>query len=209
MTNTGKARRKGLACVQQSADEPLRRPVTPGGHRTGYPVLEDCPISPQMTQRSRNGHLPSLTSAHRPVYNGAQTGASESGISASATRHIRPGEWLPAGPQGEVRLSSAEVPGQAPGGGATTREFTSAFPCEPRTPSTPAILDLNPPKAKASTLAPRFSPCGPQQASRPGSVLSSTRGPQSKSDQRAGRCVCLGPTGERESQGPRQCLLLP
>ncbi|XP_032211036.1 lisH domain-containing protein ARMC9 isoform X2 [Mustela erminea] len=179
MTNTGKARRKGLACVQQSADEPLRRPVTPGGHRTGYPVLEDCPISPQMTQRSRNGSLPSLTSAHRPVYNGAQTGASESGISASATRDIRPGEWLPAGPQGEVRLSSAEVPSQAPGGGATTREFTSAFPCEPRTPSTPAILDLNPPKAKASTLAPRFSPCGPQQASRPGSVLSSTRGPQS------------------------------
>ncbi|XP_045875551.1 lisH domain-containing protein ARMC9 isoform X2 [Meles meles] len=209
MTNTGKARRKGLACVQQSADEPLRRPVTPGGHRTGYPVLEDCPISPQMTQHSRNGSLPSLTSARPPVYNGAEPGASESGISASATTDIRPGEWLPAGPQGEVHLSSAEVPSQAPGRGATTREFTSAFPCEPRTPSTPAILDLNPPKAKASTLAPRFSPCGPQQASRPGSVLSSTRGPQSKSDQREGRCVCLGPAGQRESQGPRQCLLLP
>ncbi|XP_029788730.1 lisH domain-containing protein ARMC9 [Suricata suricatta] len=38
MTNTGKARRKGLAGVQRSADEPLCRPVTPGGHRTGYPV---------------------------------------------------------------------------------------------------------------------------------------------------------------------------
>ncbi|KAL1770541.1 lisH domain-containing protein ARMC9 isoform X1 [Sigmodon hispidus] len=36
MTNTGKvARRKGLASVQWSGDEPLRRPVTPGGHRTG------------------------------------------------------------------------------------------------------------------------------------------------------------------------------
>uniref|UniRef100_A0A8I6AFM3 LisH domain-containing protein ARMC9 n=1 Tax=Rattus norvegicus TaxID=10116 RepID=A0A8I6AFM3_RAT len=38
MTNTGKARRKGLASVQWSGDEPLRRPVTPGGHRTGCPV---------------------------------------------------------------------------------------------------------------------------------------------------------------------------
>ncbi|XP_069322349.1 lisH domain-containing protein ARMC9 isoform X3 [Eulemur rufifrons] len=38
MTNTGKVRRKGLASVQWSVDEPLRRPVTPGGHRNGYPV---------------------------------------------------------------------------------------------------------------------------------------------------------------------------
>ena len=38
MTNTGKARRKGPASVQWSGDEPLRRPVTPGGHRTGCPV---------------------------------------------------------------------------------------------------------------------------------------------------------------------------
>ncbi|GAB1285181.1 LisH domain-containing protein ARMC9 [Apodemus speciosus] len=41
MTNTGKARRRGLASVQWSGDEPLRRPVTPGGHRTGCPVLGD------------------------------------------------------------------------------------------------------------------------------------------------------------------------
>ncbi|NP_001339686.2 lisH domain-containing protein ARMC9 isoform 3 [Homo sapiens] len=38
MTNTGKTRRKGLANVQWSGDEPLQRPVTPGGHRNGYPV---------------------------------------------------------------------------------------------------------------------------------------------------------------------------
>ncbi|XP_063568605.1 lisH domain-containing protein ARMC9 isoform X18 [Pongo abelii] len=38
MTNTGKMRRKGLANVQWSGDEPLQRPVTPGGHRNGYPV---------------------------------------------------------------------------------------------------------------------------------------------------------------------------
>ncbi|XP_006935744.3 lisH domain-containing protein ARMC9 isoform X1 [Felis catus] len=183
MTNTGKMRRKGLAGVQRSADEPLCRPVTPGGHRTGYPVPEDHPVPPQMAQHAGNGGLPSLTSAPRPVHQGGEAGAS--GPSPS-TVDIKPGEWLPAGHQGEVRLPSAGDPSQALGGGDTTREFTSAFTCKPRTPRTPEILDLNPPKAKASTLAPQFSSCGPQQASRPSSMTSSTRGPQSKSDWREG-----------------------
>ncbi|XP_049470664.1 lisH domain-containing protein ARMC9 isoform X4 [Panthera uncia] len=176
MTNTGKMRRKGLAGVQRSADEPLCRPVTPGGHRTGYPVPEDHPVPPQMAQRAGNGGLPSLTSAPRPEHQGGEAGAS--GPSPS-TVDIKPGEWLPAGHQGEVRLPSAGDPSQALGGGDTTREFTSAFTCKPRTPRTPEILDLNPPKAKASALAPQFSSCGPQQASRPSSMTSSTRGPQS------------------------------
>ncbi|XP_019301150.2 lisH domain-containing protein ARMC9 isoform X6 [Panthera pardus] len=183
MTNTGKMRRKGLAGVQRSADEPLCRPVTPGGHRTGYPVPEDHPVPPQMAQRAGNGGLPSLTSAPRPEHQGGEAGAS--GPSPS-TVDIKPGEWLPAGHQGEVRLPSAGDPSQALGGGDTTREFTSAFTCKPRTPRTPEILDLNPPKAKASALAPQFSSCGPQQASRPSSMTSSTRGPQSKSDWREG-----------------------
>ncbi|VFV36752.1 Hypothetical predicted protein [Lynx pardinus] len=183
MTNTGKMRRKGLAGVQRSADEPLCRPVTPGGHRTGYPVPEDHPVPPQMAQRAGNGGLPSLTSAPRPVHQGGEAGAS--GPSPS-TVDIKPGEWLPAGHQGEVRLPSAGDPSQALGGGDTTRELTSAFTCKPRTPRTPEILDLNPPKAKASALAPQFSSCGPQQASRPSSMTSSTRGPQSKSDWREG-----------------------
>lgn len=55
MTNTGKARRKGLASVQWSGDEPLRRPVTPGGHRTGCPVVGDDLISSQNAQQARNG----------------------------------------------------------------------------------------------------------------------------------------------------------
>ncbi|XP_026903881.1 lisH domain-containing protein ARMC9 isoform X6 [Acinonyx jubatus] len=183
MTNAGKMRRKGLAGVQRGADEPLCRPVTPGGHRTGYPVPEDHPVPPQMAQRAGNGGLPSLTSAPRPVHQGGEAGAS--GPSPS-TVDIKPGEWLPAGHQGEVRLPSAGDPSQALDGGDTTREFTSAFTCKPRTPRTPEILDLNPPKAKASTLAPQFSSCGPQQASRPSSMTSSTSGPQSKSDWREG-----------------------
>ncbi|XP_039090507.1 lisH domain-containing protein ARMC9 isoform X3 [Hyaena hyaena] len=178
MTNTGKTRRKGLASVQRSSDEPLCRPVTPGGHRTGYPVLEDHPVSPQMAQYPGNGSLPSLTSAHSPVSQGGQAGASETCVSSSPSADITPGEGLPAGHQGEVRLPSAGVPSQAPGSGEATREFTSASTCKPRTPRSPEILDLNAPKAKASAPAPLFSSCSPQQASRPGSMTPSARGPQ-------------------------------
>ncbi|KAF5915813.1 hypothetical protein HPG69_019045, partial [Diceros bicornis minor] len=70
MTNTGRTRRKGLASVQWSGDEPLRRPVTPGGHRNGYPVLEDRPVCPQTARHTRKGCLPSLLDAHLPVYKG-------------------------------------------------------------------------------------------------------------------------------------------
>ncbi|XP_070125544.1 lisH domain-containing protein ARMC9 isoform X2 [Equus caballus] len=216
MTNTGRTRRKGLTGVQWSGDEPLRRPVTPGGHRNGYPVLEDHPISPQMARHTRNGCLPSLLDAYLPVDEGAAVDA-------------KPGAWLPAGRHGEPRLPASGAPSQprevprALGSGETTREFTSAVTCKPRTPCTPEILDLTPPKAKASALAPQFSSCGPQQASRPGSTASSTRGLQSKS-LCGGRAVCfppgallpLCPAGcwERllpllQDQGPSRLLPLP
>ncbi|XP_059134157.1 lisH domain-containing protein ARMC9 isoform X3 [Peromyscus eremicus] len=67
MTNTGKARRKGLASVQWSGDEPLRRPVTPGGHRTGCPVLGDHLVSPQSAQRARNSRLQALPATQPDV----------------------------------------------------------------------------------------------------------------------------------------------
>ncbi|XP_036624999.1 lisH domain-containing protein ARMC9 isoform X3 [Trichosurus vulpecula] len=39
MTNSGKARRRALASgVQQSVDEPLQRPVTPGYHKNAHPM---------------------------------------------------------------------------------------------------------------------------------------------------------------------------
>ncbi|XP_077011527.1 lisH domain-containing protein ARMC9 isoform X1 [Tamandua tetradactyla] len=38
MTNTGKMKRRGPTGGQWGTDEPLRRPVTPGGHRSGYPA---------------------------------------------------------------------------------------------------------------------------------------------------------------------------
>ncbi|XP_068400339.1 lisH domain-containing protein ARMC9 isoform X3 [Eschrichtius robustus] len=181
MTNTGKARRKGAAGVQWGGPEPLRRPVTPGGPRTGYPALEDHPISPQMAKHSRNSCLPSLPNAHLPVCKGVMPGAPEPCTSSSSAIDAKSGEWLPAGRQGEPHLPPAGGPSQprevpyALDSGETTREFTPGFAYKPRAPCSPEILDLNPPKAKASALAPHFSSCGPQQASRPGSMASATR----------------------------------
>nr|XP_031308245.1 lisH domain-containing protein ARMC9 isoform X2 [Camelus dromedarius] len=185
MTNTRKARRRGAAGGQWGSSEPLRRPVTPGGHRTGYPALENHPVSPQTDRHARNGSLPSLLNAHLPVCKGGKPGASEPGVSYPSAIDAKPGEWLPAGRPGEPRLPPAgaprrprEVP-QAPDSGETSREFTSGFTCKPRAPRTPEMLDLNPPKAKASAVSPQFSLCGPQQAGRPGSTTSSMRSLQS------------------------------
>ncbi|XP_031533725.2 lisH domain-containing protein ARMC9 isoform X2 [Vicugna pacos] len=185
MTNTGKARRRGTAGGQWGSSEPLCRPVTPGGHRTGYPALENHPVSPQTARHARNVSLPSLLNAHLPVCKGGKPGASEPGVSYSSAIDAKPGEWLPAGRPGEPRLPPAgtprrprEVP-QAPDSGETSREFTSGFTCKPRAPRTPEMLDLNSPKAKASAVSPQFSLCGPQQAGRPGSTMSSTRSLQS------------------------------
>nr|XP_055235723.1 lisH domain-containing protein ARMC9 isoform X3 [Gorilla gorilla gorilla] len=188
MTNTGKTRRKGLTNVQWSGDEPLQRPVTPGGHRNGYPVLEDQHTPPQTAQHARNGHPQALPTAHEAVYREGKPSTPESCVSSSSAIIAKPGEWLPRGHQEEPRLAPMGTPHQPreapqdPGSGVTTRECASAFTCKPRAPCTPEMLDWNPPKAKASVLAPLFSSCGPQQASRPGSTASSTRGlPSSQS----------------------------
>ncbi|XP_012584253.1 PREDICTED: lisH domain-containing protein ARMC9 isoform X2 [Condylura cristata] len=189
MTNSGTMRRKGLAGVQWSRDEPLRRPVTPSGHRTGYPVPEDHPFPLQMTGHPRNGYLPCLPNAHLPAYKGAEPGASEPRGSSSAAALAKPGAWSPGGRHGEPRLPPSgphsqqrEASGRA-ASGETAREG-AAFTCRPRTPRTPEVLDPSPPKAKASALAPQLSSCGPQQACRPGSSTSSTRGLHSSQSHR-------------------------
>ncbi|KAM9664959.1 lisH domain-containing protein ARMC9 isoform 2-T3 [Trichechus inunguis] len=182
MTNTRKPiakQRKGPAAVQWSADKPLRRPITPGGHRTGHPVLEDDLISPQMARQARSGHLEPLSNAHLPAHKVGKPGPAGSGVSASALHDAKPGEWLSAGLQKDPRLPPAGASSQDPGSGETTRELMSAFVRQPQTPHTPEILDLNLPKVKASAPAPRFSWCGPQQASRPASTGPSARGLQS------------------------------
>lgn len=83
MTNTGKARRKGLASVQWSGDEPLRRPVTPGGHRTGCPVVGDHLISSQNAQQVRNGCLRPIPVAQPDDYKEGKRGVAGRGTPSS------------------------------------------------------------------------------------------------------------------------------
>lgn len=182
MTNTGKARRKGLASVQWSGGEPLRRPVTPGGHRTGCPVLGDHLASPQNAHRARNSCLQASAAPQPDACKEGRPGVAGRGTSSSTVMNSKPREWLLAGHQEEPRLIPTAAPSwlkdvnQDPSSGHTTREFASAFTFKPRVPSTPETMELNTLKAKASSLAPQFSSSGPQQASRPASTASSTRG---------------------------------
>ncbi|XP_063568599.1 lisH domain-containing protein ARMC9 isoform X12 [Pongo abelii] len=126
MTNTGKMRRKGLANVQWSGDEPLQRPVTPGGHRNGYPVLEDQHTPPQTAQHTRNSHPQALPNAHEAVYREGKPSTPESRVSSSSII-AKPGEWLPRGHQEEPRPAPTGTPRQPreapqdPGNRETTR----------------------------------------------------------------------------------------
>ncbi|KAM7104517.1 lisH domain-containing protein ARMC9 isoform 1-T1 [Molossus nigricans] len=99
MTNTGKPRRRGLASVQRGGDEPLRRPVTPGGHRNGCPVWEDHPVSPQTSQRAGDGCHRSPPNTHRPGCEGGEPHASEPGVSTSCEN--------PGSVQGQLRAADS------------------------------------------------------------------------------------------------------
>ncbi|XP_008583814.1 PREDICTED: lisH domain-containing protein ARMC9-like [Galeopterus variegatus] len=121
MTNTGKTRRKGLASVQWSGDEPLCRPVTPGGHRNGYPVPDDHLPSPQMARRARNGCLQALPATQPAVGKEGEPSAAEACVpcprksvgSMPAATATKPREWLPARHQEEPRLPPMGVPSQS------------------------------------------------------------------------------------------------
>ncbi|XP_013375336.1 PREDICTED: lisH domain-containing protein ARMC9 isoform X4 [Chinchilla lanigera] len=169
MTNTGKARRRGQAGVRRSGDGPLRRPVTPGGHRTGCPVLED--VSPQNAQQARRGSPRSLQASYTEPTPGVPERCPPSPSAADAM----------AGRQEEPCLPPTGTPKEAPqdpGSRETTRPFPPASACKPRTPRALETLEPQAPKVKASALAPQFSSCNPQRASRTSSSASSTRGLQ-------------------------------
>ncbi|XP_008836289.1 lisH domain-containing protein ARMC9 isoform X1 [Nannospalax galili] len=83
MTNTGKARQKGLTSVQWSGNEPLRRPVTPGGHRTGCPVQGDHLISAHNAQQVRNSCLQAQPVTQLTTYKEGKPGIAERGASSS------------------------------------------------------------------------------------------------------------------------------
>ncbi|XP_076405619.1 lisH domain-containing protein ARMC9 isoform X5 [Peromyscus maniculatus bairdii] len=129
MTNTGKARRKGLASVQWSGGEPLRRPVTPGGHRTGCPVLGDHLASPQNAHRARNSCLQALAAPQPDTCKEGRPGVTGRGTSSSTVMNSKPREWLLPGHQEEPRLIPTAAPSwlkdvnQDPSSGHTTRRW--------------------------------------------------------------------------------------
>nr|XP_024783713.3 lisH domain-containing protein ARMC9 isoform X2 [Pan paniscus] len=156
MTNTGKTRRKGLANVQWSGDEPLQRPVTPGGHRNGYPVVEDQHTPPQTAQHARNGHPQALPTAHEAVYREGKPSTPESCVSSSSII-AKPGEWLPRGRQEEPRPAPTGTPRQPreapqdPGSGVTTRQPVSQ---EVRmSPGVPITLPEDQPASRSQLAA--------------------------------------------------------
>ncbi|MEJ1272123.1 armadillo repeat containing 9 [Cricetulus griseus] len=143
--------------------------------------LGDHLVSLQNAQQARNSCLQALPATQPDICKGGKLGDAERGTSSSFM-DPKPREWLPAGHQEEPRLIPTAAPSwpkdmiQDPSSGHTTREFTSTFTCKPWVPSSPKNMELNTLKAKALSLAPQFSSSGPQQASRPASTASSTRG---------------------------------
>ncbi|XP_063123105.1 lisH domain-containing protein ARMC9 isoform X14 [Rattus norvegicus] len=133
MTNTGKARRKGLASVQWSGDEPLRRPVTPGGHRTGCPVVGDHLISSQNAQQARNGCPRPIPVAQPDDYKEGKRGVAGRATPSSSVMDHKPREWLPAGHQESRLIPTAALSWpreviQDPSSGHTTRPPEDTYP---------------------------------------------------------------------------------
>ncbi|XP_063123098.1 lisH domain-containing protein ARMC9 isoform X4 [Rattus norvegicus] len=157
MTNTGKARRKGLASVQWSGDEPLRRPVTPGGHRTGCPVVGDHLISSQNAQQARNGCPRPIPVAQPDDYKEGKRGVAGRATPSSFMDH-KPREWLPAGHQESRLIPTAALSWpreviQDPSSGHTTRSSANCY-CLSQPQSTPlkvspATSDLRKPQVGA------------------------------------------------------------
>ncbi|XP_027731041.1 lisH domain-containing protein ARMC9 isoform X2 [Vombatus ursinus] len=180
MTNSGKARRRALPSgVQQSVDEPLQRPVTPGYHKNVHPMLENDCISPCVARPIRGSPLQAQPGPRPPTRSGTRSSTSFASFSSD------PYKLFAVAQREGQRVLLADEPGQAlePAQGQAerqpNREFTAGFASKPRIPRTPETPGLSPRKTKAPAIAPQFSHSGPQQTGRPSSTGSSMRSRQS------------------------------
>ncbi|XP_032049006.1 lisH domain-containing protein ARMC9 [Aythya fuligula] len=187
MTHTPKTKKKLFPNVQQSIDEPLQRPVTPGYHRTAYPMPENDAVS----CHDRHEKLQSLPSDCPPVCGGSRSSISDLCISSSSIE-TKSSKVFSSGhrtdrsiPGGDNILSSRSTDfTQDKVNGQSHSEFFSAFTSKPKIPRTPEVQSASPRKGKLPTIAPQFSQSGPQQTSRPSSSGSSTRSRQSAQSSR-------------------------
>ncbi|XP_074045770.1 lisH domain-containing protein ARMC9 [Macrotis lagotis] len=179
MTNSAKIRRRGLpGGVQQSVDEPLQRPVTPGYHKNVLPTLENDFISPCAAHPIRGSLLMAQPGLRPPTRSGSRSSTSSALFSMEPYKpfaYKREGQpVLPASEPSQALESAQGQEDRQP-----NREFTTAFASKPRIPRTPEPLGLSPRKTKTPAIAPQFSHSGPQQTSRPSSTGSSVRSRQS------------------------------
>ncbi|XP_030351896.1 lisH domain-containing protein ARMC9 isoform X3 [Strigops habroptila] len=186
MTHTPKTKKKLFPGVHQSIDEPLQRPVTPGYHRTVYPLPENDTNS----YHDRDEKLQSLPSDH-PSTCGSTSSISDLCISPSSvemksSREFSSGHRVDRSiSAGDNTLSSQSTDfTQDEVNGQSHSKFPSAFTSKPKIPRTPEVQSASPRKGKVPAIAPQFSQSGPQQTSRPSSSGSSRRSRQSSQSYR-------------------------
>ncbi|NWT98026.1 ARMC9 protein, partial [Urocynchramus pylzowi] len=162
MTHTPKTKKKQFAGVQQSIDEPLQRPVTPGYHRTSYLMPENGASS----CHDRDEKLQSPPSAPSSICGGRQSSISDFCISPSCFT------WL------QTYYAYIFLHALLTLSLSSSSEFALAFTSKPKIPRTPDGQSTSPRKGKGPAIAPQFSQSGPQQSSHPSSS-GSTRSRQS------------------------------
>ncbi|XP_067851349.1 lisH domain-containing protein ARMC9 isoform X2 [Heptranchias perlo] len=188
MTNTMKARKKPMPLLNESVDEPLRRPVTPSMHRVGYIALGTALDKHESRSPSTESKLYSQQSSRPPTRSGSRTSMSEFGASPVNFDHNTPQLGSPVvdfdqeltAATGSFGIKSFEKLNRQ---SIRQNDYMVAFDCRPKIPRTPDIT-TSPRKIKTPTIAPQFSQSGPQQTSRPSSAGSSNRSRQSSQSYR-------------------------
>ncbi|NXG30889.1 ARMC9 protein, partial [Dromaius novaehollandiae] len=190
MTHTPKTKKKLFPGVHQSIDEPLQRPVTPGYHRTVYPIVLDSknssacillsplssrPESDDISCHGRDEKLQSLPGDHPPIRSRSRSSISDLCISSSCKDILVYCEFHLVADLIRIHISPCLLTLSV----FSYSEFSSAFTSKPKIPRTPEVQSASPRKGKIPTIAPQFSQSGPQQMSRPSSSGSSTRSRQS------------------------------
>ncbi|XP_057283157.1 lisH domain-containing protein ARMC9 isoform X1 [Pezoporus wallicus] len=186
MTHTPKTKKKVFPGVHQSIDEPLQRPVTPGYHRTVYPLPENYTNS----YHDRDEKLQSLPSDHSSTC-GSTSSISDLCVSPSSVE-IKSSREFSSGHRVDRSISASDNTlssrstdfTQDEVNGQSHSEFPSAFTSKPKIPRTPEVQSASPRKGKVPAIAPQFSQSGPQCTSRPSSSGSSTKSRQSSQSYR-------------------------
>ncbi|XP_077204193.1 lisH domain-containing protein ARMC9 [Paroedura picta] len=178
MTNTPKVKKKPFPGVQQSIDEPLQRPVTPGYHRAAYPTLENDALSFCSEDiHVQLGHLsrPPTRCGKRPDLSEFRLSSTPPEREASAVSPVCFGADQCLPPVAEILTIQPRQLSRD----SLNSDFHSGFTSRPKLPCSPDLQRHRPGKGKIPAIAPQFSQSGPQQTSRPSSSGSSTRSRQS------------------------------